>query len=223
MTPEPAAAPTGPSPSPTALRWFTVEHVVTAGDTSAVGPVYFARLIDWQGHCRERAGIANAPLFSGDISGPYAMLTQSCSCEYLQELWYGDLVAIRLTVPWVRMHLMKALFEYHRITEPGARGGELVARGEQMWASAYRHGEHYEPGPWPRELADCAAWFGGDISRAQITGPGAEPPAAGRRVAERPVAERPDTVPPGFPRPPDPGRTGPASTIRRSPTPWPDR
>ncbi|MFE2430666.1 acyl-CoA thioesterase [Streptomyces sp. NPDC059373] len=149
-------------------RWFTLEHTVTAGDTSAVGPVYYARLIDWQGRCREQAGILTAPMFSSDISGDYAMLTQSCSCEYLKELWYGDRVAIRLTVPWARMHLMKAEFQYHRITEPGQEEGELVARGEQMWASAHRRGDHYEPGPWPAEIIQSAIMLGADISRAQV-------------------------------------------------------
>ncbi|WP_330255540.1 acyl-CoA thioesterase [Nocardia sp. NBC_00565] len=149
--------------------WFTIEHTITAGDTSAVGPVYYARLIDWQGQCRERCGQLGAPIFSSDISGDYAMLTQSCSCEYLGELYFGDLVAIRLTVLWARMHLMKAEFHYHKINTPGQDGGHLVARGEQMWASARRNADgHYEPCPWPRELADCAATFGADISRAQI-------------------------------------------------------
>jgi enediyne biosynthesis thioesterase len=149
-------------------HWFTIEHIVTAGDTSAVGPVYYARLIDWQGRCRERAGMATAPAFSGNISGDYAMLTQSCSCSYFEELWYGDRVAIRLSVLWVRLHLMKAVFAFHRISAPGQQGGELVADGEQMWASARRIGNHYEPGPWPRELVDSAARLGADISRAQI-------------------------------------------------------
>ncbi|TCO45905.1 acyl-CoA thioesterase [Actinocrispum wychmicini] len=159
------------APLPPETPWFTIEHTVTAGDTSAVGPVYYARLIDWQGQCRERAGMAGAPLFSSDISGDYAMLTQSCSCEYFKELYYGDLVAIRLTVRWVRLHLMKAEFRYHRIDVPGQPDGDLVARGEQMWASASLVDGHYEPCPWPREMADCAAQFGADLSRAQIQDP----------------------------------------------------
>ncbi|MFD4924167.1 acyl-CoA thioesterase [Streptomyces goshikiensis] len=161
---------------------FTIEHVVTAGDTSAVGPVYYARLIDWQGRCREQAGMAGAPVFSSDISGEHAMLTRSCSCEYERELWFGDQVAIRLTVPWVRLHLMKGEFRFYRITGPGDPGGELVARGEQIWASAHRAGDHYEPGPWPAELVRCAARLGADVSRAQI----AEPYRAVHRSEEAP-------------------------------------
>ncbi|MGW6456629.1 acyl-CoA thioesterase [Streptomyces sp. NPDC055078] len=163
------------SPEPRGQRWFSIEHQVTAGDTSAVGPVYYARLIDWQGRCREQAGMLGAPLFSSDISGDYAMLTRSCSCEYERELWYGDLVAIRLTVPWVRMHLMKGEFRFHRITEPGQPGGELIALGEQIWVSARRAGGEYEPAPWSRELVDAAEALGAEISRAQIqdrSGPG---------------------------------------------------
>ncbi|MGW2662950.1 acyl-CoA thioesterase [Nocardia tengchongensis] len=167
------------APQPVATEretpWFTIEHTVTAGDTSAVGPVYYARLIDWQGHCRERAGMAGAPLFSSDIASGYLMLTQSCSCEYLKELHYGDLVAIRVTVLWVRMNLMKAQFLYHRIAFPGDPGGELVARGEQMWASASMVDGHPEPCPWPAEMAACAAELGADMSRAQIQTPASYP------------------------------------------------
>ncbi|OHT78131.1 hypothetical protein BKG69_15915 [Mycobacteroides chelonae] len=151
--------------------WFSIEHRVTASDTSAVGPVYYARLIDWQGQCRERCGQLGAPVFSSDLASGYAMLTQSCSCEYLSELYFGDLVAIRLSVLWVRMHLMKAEFRYHKIDTPGQDGGQLVARGEQMWASARMRNGHYEPCGWPPELIDVAATFGGDITRAQIEHP----------------------------------------------------
>ncbi|GAB4585336.1 acyl-CoA thioesterase [Nocardia sp. IFM 10818] len=155
-------------PPPRETPWFTIEHTVTAGDTSAVGPVYYARLIDWQGQCRERAGLSGAPLFSSDIASGYLMLTQSCSCEYLRELYFGDLVAIRVTVLWVRMHLMKAEFRYHRIDCPGDPGGALVARGEQLWASANLVNGHADPCPWPPEMAACAAELGADMSRAQI-------------------------------------------------------
>ncbi|MEX3755415.1 hypothetical protein ABFW00_06010 [Mycobacteroides abscessus] len=159
------------SPTPRDLPMFTIEHRVTAGDTSAVGPVYYARFIDWQGECRERCGLMSAPVFSSDISGDYAMLTQSCSCEYLKELWFGDLVAVRLTVRWVRMHLMLGEFSFYRISAPSESGGDLVARGVQMWASARKVDGHYEPCAWPRELVECAAMYGADISRAQIEEP----------------------------------------------------
>ncbi|WP_157897298.1 acyl-CoA thioesterase [Mycobacteroides franklinii] len=148
--------------------WFTIEHRVTAGDTSAVGPVYYARLIDWQGQCREQCGQLGAPVFSSDISGDYVMLTQSCSCEFIAELHFGDLVAIRLTVPWVRMHLMKGEYRFERISVSGEKGGELVAKGEQIWASARHVDGRMEPCPWPRELVDCVVPLGADVSRAQI-------------------------------------------------------
>ncbi|MBB5120220.1 hypothetical protein AF335_17320 [Streptomyces eurocidicus] len=176
-TPAKAGAQTAGQP------WFTIEHVVTAGDTSAVGPVYYARLIDWQGRCREQAGITYAPIFSSDICGDYAMLTRSCSCEYSEELWFGERTAIRMTIPWVRMHLMKGVFRYYRITQPGQQGGELVATGEQVWASAHRVGDHYEPGPWPRELVDCAALLGADVRRAQVTEHGNRPARPPRQPA----------------------------------------
>ncbi|MFE5302299.1 hypothetical protein [Streptomyces sp. NPDC056632] len=170
--------------------WFTIEHVVTVGDTSAVGPVYYARLIDWQGRCHEHAGMLTAPRFSSDLPGSYAMVTQFCSCEYLKKLVYGDRVAIRLTVRWVRLHLMKAGFVYHRITEPGQPDGELIARGEQLWASTRQVEGHFQPCPWPRELADSAILLGADTRRAQIEpGPVNDHPCDDR-AARRDVIRR---------------------------------
>jgi acyl-CoA thioesterase FadM len=158
--PQPAA----PAPFPDWRPMHTVHHLVTIGDTSAVGPVYYSKLIDWQARCREEAGLLHIPEYDQGLSGHSAMVTRTCSCEYLKELWFGDHVTISVAVPWVRLHLMKALYAYHRLTD-GAE--ELVATGEQLWASVRRNGNSFEPGPWPGFFIKTLADLGTDTTRAQ--------------------------------------------------------
>ena len=145
---------------------YTMEHTITAGDTSAMGPAYYARFTDWQGVCREQAGILLAPKFSSGISGgDYSMVTQSCSCTFLRPASFGDRIVVRLTVPWVRMSFMKGEYTFHRRAEGEER---LIAVGEQVWASMRHLDDGYDLCPWPRELVDCAAALGADTSRAHV-------------------------------------------------------
>lgn len=143
-----------------------VEHMVTMGETSAAGFVYFSAFIDWQGYARERVGIKYFPQYMADITaGRVTMLTTSCSCEYLGEAWFGDRVHIRMTSPWIRLHFAKGVFEYYRVTDDG---DQLIGRGEQIWSNAVRSGDTFVPGPWSEEFVDVARAVGADTSRALI-------------------------------------------------------
>ncbi|MEU3462952.1 acyl-CoA thioesterase [Streptomyces sp. NPDC006733] len=148
---------------PSGPRGYEMHHRVTFGETSGVGFVYFHHLLRWQGECREQFGYDHCPDYMSGLSGDLTMLTSSASCEYLGEIWPGDAVTIRLTIPWVRLHFMKGDFAYYRTT--GA-SSELVGRGEQMWANAHRTGSVFRPAPWPQEVIDACVRFGTDISRA---------------------------------------------------------
>ncbi|MFJ2780132.1 MULTISPECIES: acyl-CoA thioesterase [unclassified Kitasatospora] len=159
MTPE--AAP--PRPAPAQLRWYEMEHIVTFGETSGAGFVYFAHLFRWQGECRERFGCAYCPRYMGGLTGELTMLTSSASCEYLGEIWAADRILVRLTIPWVRLHFMKGDFAFYRTSEGRE---DLVARGEQMWANVHRDGSTFAPAPWPAEILDACAHFGTDLTRA---------------------------------------------------------
>ncbi|MGC5016824.1 acyl-CoA thioesterase [Streptosporangium sp. DT93] len=146
-------------------RRYRMEHLVTYGETSAAGTVYFAHLIRWQGECRESFGYAHCPAYMRDLSAGRTMVTSSASCEYLGEIHAGDRIAVRLSVPWIRLHFMQGEFTFHRVQPDG---DELVARGEQLWANAHRVDGALVPAPWPAEVVRACARFGADVSRALV-------------------------------------------------------
>jgi acyl-CoA thioesterase FadM len=148
------------------LRWYRIDHFVTFGETSGAGSVYFANLIRWQGECRERFGYEHCPQYMRALAGELTMHTSSVSCEYLSEIHAADQISIRLSIPWIRLHLMKGDFAFYRAaprTEP-----VLVARGQQLWANAYRNSDPPAAAPWPREVINACSRFGTDLSRAFI-------------------------------------------------------
>jgi acyl-CoA thioesterase FadM len=149
------------------LRWYAMTHLATVGDTSRAGFVYYARLIEWQGVCRERFGFEHCPGYMNSLRTTHLMVTQSVSCEYFEEIEEGQHIAVRLAIPWIRLHFMKGDFEYYRVGNGQER---LVARGEQIWANTLRGGTSerlvLSPAPWTAEVIDVCRWFGTDISRA---------------------------------------------------------
>lgn len=167
-TPALVMTPESPQPrsAPMPLRWYEMQHVVTFGETSGVGFVYFSHLIKWQGECRERFGYQYCPdymRYMRGLAGEPTMLTCTASCEYLGEIWVGDVISVRLSIPWVRLHFMKGEFAFYRLRD-GIE--ELVARGEQTWASTRSAGSTFTPAPWPQDVLDACALFGSDLTRA---------------------------------------------------------
>ncbi|MDQ1005669.1 enediyne biosynthesis thioesterase [Streptomyces sp. V4I23] len=144
-------------------RTFDINLVATTGDTNMVGNVYFATFIKWQGMCRELCLVEHAPKFLQELDGEISALTESTSCKYLDEVWVGDRVSVRMSIPWIRLHLMPLEFSYYRITEAGE---QLVATGEQMIACMRKDGRTFRPGPWPPEMIALGDLMGADTRRA---------------------------------------------------------
>jgi len=148
---------------------YELEKVITLRDTNAVGNVYFAAYLLWQGECRERCLSQYAPQLQEEMRNGLVLVTASCSCEYLDDLRFMDRVLIRLTFGPVRFNTVEMVFEYHRQTPDGEK---LVARGRQMVAlMRYRSGEQegeLVPAAWPRWFLSFAAEFDIDVRRAHI-------------------------------------------------------
>jgi len=178
MTPRPEPPALLPAHEPGGPRWYAMDHIVTVGETSRARFVYYSHLFSWQGVCRERFGFENCPQYMRSLTQDYAMLTTTASCEFLAEIFEADRISLRLAIPWLRLHLMKGLFEFVRIGRSGDSGDggigdgaqQLVARGEQTWANTLRSGDPdhpvFTPAPWSPELLDACIRMGTDISRA---------------------------------------------------------
>lgn len=144
----------------------SVEHHVTVGDTCVMGMVYFSRFVEWQGECRERWLFRVIPNAMKVINGDLLVMTHSCSCQYIGGVYAGDVISIRMVVPWVRLEFLRAVFSYYRVTGDSE---ELVATGEQTWVCVHRQGDVVNPGPWPEEIILTAKSWGADVSRALVT------------------------------------------------------
>lgn len=130
-------------------QYFEHEHLVTLGDTNLVGNVYFVNYLAWQGECRERFLAEQAPGVLAALTGDLALVTVSCGCSFLRELYAMDLVSIRMSLGGIHDGHITMEFDYYRVN----RGpSELVARGTQVVACMTRRGGDLFPVAVPAEL-----------------------------------------------------------------------
>jgi len=135
---------------------FTYEHVVTFAETNLVGNVYFAHYVTWQGACREHFLAEHAPGVVARLATDLALVTVSCSCDYLSELYALDRVSIRMSLRAAAGNRVAMDFAYYRVGDGPA---QLVARGTQEIACMTREGGRLVPVPVPDELEGALAAF----------------------------------------------------------------
>lgn len=127
---------------------FEYRHVVTLDETNQLGNVYFAHFLRWQGHCRELFLRGAAPEVVESLDHEHALVTVRAACDYLDELYAFDEVALRMRVSDVVSNRMTLRFDYWRVSGREA----LVARGEQQLAWLKRTGDGFDPVPVPQAL-----------------------------------------------------------------------
>jgi enediyne biosynthesis thioesterase len=106
------------------MRSYEYRHTVGLEETNAVGNVYFARYVSWQGRCRELFLHEHAPEILDELKRGLRLVTTRVSCDYFAELEALDEVVVSMTLRNLTQNRVAMRFEY-------TRGGELVARGEQ--------------------------------------------------------------------------------------------
>src|SRR3569832_1147426 len=134
------------------MRAFEYRHVVGFEETNLVGNVYYAKLVRWQGRCREMFLHEHAPGVLKSLSNGFALVTTKVSCEYLAELVAFDELIIRMRLGSLKQNRIDMSFENWR------RAGdseELVARGKQQVACKQRKKKQKVPMPVPHELREA--------------------------------------------------------------------
>jgi enediyne biosynthesis thioesterase len=134
-------------------RTYDYRHVVTFQDTNVVGNVYFASFVAWQGACREHFLRDHAPGVLQQLAGDLALVTVSCQCEFLAEVFAFDEVIVRMSLVEALHNRLDLRFEYVRIA---AGAEELVAIGRHRVACMRRDGAHRVAAPIPDELRAAA-------------------------------------------------------------------
>ena len=130
-------------------RTYDYRHVVTFQDTNVVGNVYFANLVAWQGACREHFLRDRAPGVLRQLGGELSLVTVSCQCEFLAEVFAFDEVIVKLSLVEALDHRLDLRFDYVRIA---AGAEELVAIGRHRVACMRRDADQLVAAPIPDEL-----------------------------------------------------------------------
>lgn len=130
-------------------KYFRYVHIVGFQDTNLLGNVYYANYVAWQGRCREMFLREYAPDVVALFKEGLSLVTCQVACEYLNELFSFDEIAIRMRLGWLRQNRMLLEFEYMR--ESG-ESPVLVARGEQVVASMHWDGKHLTARPFPESM-----------------------------------------------------------------------
>ena len=128
---------------------YDYRHLITLEETNLVGNVYFAHYVRWQGHCRERFLVDNAPSVLAALADGFAMVTTACGCEYFGELTASDTVELRMTLNELDGNRIGMAFDYFRVN---ASVPQLVARGSQSVACMTRGPHGLAPTPVPEKL-----------------------------------------------------------------------
>jgi enediyne biosynthesis thioesterase len=133
---------------------YVYRHVVTLDETNAVGNVYFAHFLHWQGHCREHFLAEKAPgVLAAMRGGGLAMVTVSCSMDYYAECFAFNDIEVAMTLRTSAGNRIVMDFEFHR-------GTQLTARGTQTVACMRRADTGTVPTEIPGELAKAMRGFG---------------------------------------------------------------
>lgn len=136
---------------------FVVPHTVTFEETNAVGNVYFASYLRWQGRARELFLHRHAPAVLDAARRGLHLVTVRCACDFYAELEAFDEIEIRMALERQEQNRLSLAFEFVRVS----RGGEeLVARGSQVVAFLRTDADGASATRPPRELIDALRSFG---------------------------------------------------------------
>lgn len=137
---------------------YIYHHLVVFDETNLTGNVYFAHYLHWQGHCREHFLAEHAPEVLHALNDGLAMVTVSCSMEYLQECRALDTVEVRMRLRSSAANRVEMSFEFYRSAN-GSDDMSLAATGRQVVATMQRHGDQLVPTPVPTALAKALRPF----------------------------------------------------------------
>jgi acyl-CoA thioesterase FadM len=131
------------------MNYFTYEHLILFNETNALGGVaYFSNYVKWQGMAREYI-LCSHPQFKKLLSSGIEIVTNRCSVEFRDSLYFGDIVLIKIFIKQIMPASLTLLFEYLN-----KKTGQIVAIGEQK--IAFINSESKQLCRMPKEILDLA-------------------------------------------------------------------
>jgi enediyne biosynthesis thioesterase len=135
--------------------YYEMRHQVGFEETNFVGNVYYVNYLRWQGHCRERFLIEEAPEVLAEImDDDLKLFTLKASCEFFAEITAFDELSVRMRLNELTQTQIVFSFDYVQIKD----GQEsLVARGEQRIACMRGPNNATVPTRVPAQLLEALA------------------------------------------------------------------
>ncbi|BCG64516.1 MAG: enediyne core biosynthesis thioesterase [Methyloprofundus sp.] len=138
------------------MKAYELLHIVGFEETNLVGNVYYANYVRWQGRCREMFLRDHAPEILNELQNGLYLVTVRVSCEYFNELFALDQLAIRMRIGDITQNRVTMLFDYYRLDE---QGETFIARGEQQIACMGKQDKQLYPVPIPEVLETALALY----------------------------------------------------------------
>jgi enediyne biosynthesis thioesterase len=113
--------------------YYELRHRVGFEETNFVGNVYYVNYLRWQGHCRERFLVEEAPTVLAEIMhDDLKLFTLKAECEFFAEITAFDELSVRMRLDELTQTQVQFAFDYVQLTEEGRES--VVARGKQRIA-----------------------------------------------------------------------------------------
>jgi enediyne biosynthesis thioesterase len=114
-------------------EYYELRHRIGFEETNFVGNVYFVNYLRWQGHCRERFLVEQAPSVLAEIMhGDLKLFTLKAECEFFAEITAFDELSVRMRLEELTQTQIQFRFDYVHLLDDGTQN--LVARGKQRIA-----------------------------------------------------------------------------------------
>ena len=138
--------------------YYELRHTVGFEETNFVGNVYYVNYLRWQGHCRERFLIEEAPSVLAEIMhDDLKLFTLKAECDFFAEITAFDELSVRMRLDELTSTQVVFSFDYVQIKADGQES--LVARGKQRIACMRGPNNATVPARVPADLLAALAPF----------------------------------------------------------------
>jgi enediyne biosynthesis thioesterase len=138
--------------------YYELRHRVGFEETNFVGNVYYVNYLRWQGHCRERFLVEEAPEVLAEIMhDDLKLFTLKAECEFFAEITAFDELSVRMRLDELTSTQVQFSFDYVHLKPDGVES--LIGRGKQRIACMRGPNNNTVPCRVPARLLQALAPF----------------------------------------------------------------
>lgn len=145
--------------------YYELRHRVGFEETNFVGNVYYVNYLRWQGHCREKFLVEEAPAVLAEIMhDDLKLFTLKAECEFFAEITAFDELSVRMRLDELTSTQVQFVFDYVHLKEDGVES--LIGRGKQRIACMRGPNNNTVPARVPTQLLEALAPYS-DVRQGQ--------------------------------------------------------